>query len=76
MRFELTAKTNIVNFNGHRAVEKGDTFTINIPDGAVRPSTLFASSSYKEAVARQFHCQGIDLPPNRIGSAWWDVKVK
>lgn len=75
MRFEITAKTNMI-FNGQRAIERGDTFTINIPNGAVRPSTLL-TSTYRDEAAKQLRNQGIPMPPSGYwGSGWWDVKVK
>lgn len=76
MRFELTAKTDIINFNGHRAVDRGTPATINIYGKGISPSTLFSDPSVKSEIVKQLGYQGIYLPPNRIGSAWWDVKVK
>lgn len=75
MRFELTAKTNMM-FNGQRAVEKGDIFTINIPSGAVRPSTLL-TSTYREEAAMQLRRQGVPMPPSGYwGAGYWDVQVR
>ena len=74
MRFELTAKTNMILY-GQRAVEKGDTFTITIPDGAVRPSTLL-TSTYRDAAVRQLRCQGVPMPPSGYwGQGYWDAKA-
>ena len=74
MRFEITAKTDMI-LDGQRAVHKGDSFTINIPSGAVRPSTLM-TPAYRDDAVRQLRNQGVPMPPSGYwGGGYWNVKV-
>lgn len=59
-------------------IDRGQTFTINIPMRGISPTNLFGNSRCADTILRQFSAQGLDLPKNSplLNSGHWEIKMK
>lgn len=76
--FTLTA-THSTSRQGGLYIEKGQEITINIHVMGIGPNNLFNNERCKEALVRQFHLNGIDVPPTDTGiysRGMWDVRMR
>lgn len=74
-KFEITAKNQM--YHNGCIVEKGDTYTINIPMTGIAPYNLFNNSRCQKELFHQLKNLGLDPSP---GSPWlfqgsWNVKM-
>lgn len=75
-QFVLTARHP--SFFGGQSIDRGQSFTINIPMMGITPVNLFNNSRCADSILQQFKNQGIDLPKNSplLNGGHWDIKMK
>lgn len=76
-QFEITARHDINRPNGFH-IDKGATFTINIPMMGIGPGNLFNNNRCQESLLQQFRMNGMDIPKTDSGfysRGSWDIKM-
>ena len=76
--FTIIARCDINRSNGFH-IGRGEEYTIHIPMMGITPNNLFGNSRCKDALVRQFHLNGIDLPPTDpalCSKGIWDIQMK
>lgn len=75
-QFILTA-SHSCNIGGQH-IERGQSFSVNIPMMGITPGNLFNNSRCTDNILKQFSAQGIDLPKDSplLNSGHWDIKMK
>lgn len=76
-QFEITARHDINRANGFH-IDKGATFTINIPIMGIGPGNLFNNNRCQDALLQQFRMNGMDFPKTDSGfysRGSWDIKI-
>lgn len=74
--FILTARhqSNI----GGQHIDRGASFTVNIPKDGITPVNLFGNSRCTDILLHQLGAQGLVLPKNSplLNRGHWDIQMK
>ena len=75
-QFVLTARHP--SFFGGQYIDRGQSFTINIPMMGITPVNLFNNSRCADSILKQFSAQGIELPKSSplLNGGHWEIKMK